>query len=223
MQSNRQNWNNRQKRLRSLLGSSKHHSEAIDLCLEQHGVLHSSKLPTSIHWSFEDEVLNDMTEDQIHRIPKNHDRSVAWEIWHIARIEDITMNMLIAGKPQLFVQGDWVERLRSPVRDTGNAMTPREVTEFSEKIDIKGLRAYRLAVGQCTQKIVRSLDVQSLKRRVNAEQLQLMLDQGAVVQEARGIVEYWAKRTIAELLLMPATRHNMVHLNRAARLKQRRQ
>jgi hypothetical protein len=33
--------------------------------------------------------------------------------------------------------------------------------------------------------------------------------------------DYWSKKTIAGLLLMPPTRHNFVHLNEAARIRQK--
>ena len=46
--------------------------------------------------------------------------------------------------------------------------------------------------------------------------------EGAVAKEARDLIDYWGKRRIAGLLLMPATRHNLVHLNEALRLKRRR-
>ena len=47
--------------------------------------------------------------------------------------------------------------------------------------------------------------------------------EGAVLEVASDLIDYWAKRTIAGLLLMPATRHNLVHLNEALRLKQKQQ
>jgi hypothetical protein len=46
-------------------------------------------------------------------------------------------------------------------------------------------------------------------------------DERAVLEAASDITDYWGKRTIAGLLLMPATRHNLVHLNEALRLKQK--
>jgi hypothetical protein len=46
---------------------------------------------------------------------------------------------------------------------------------------------------------------------------------GAVVEAGRGVVDYWSRRNIAGLLLMPATRHNIVHWNEALQLKKRRQ
>jgi hypothetical protein len=45
------------------------------------------------------------------------------------------------------------------------------------------------------------------------------MDEGALLPEAIGILQYWSKRTIAGLLLMPPTRHNFLHLNEALRIK----
>jgi hypothetical protein len=48
------------------------------------------------------------------------------------------------------------------------------------------------------------------------------MDEEAVVEAARGVVDYWGRLNIAGLLLMPPTRHCFVHLNESLRLKQRR-
>ena len=69
-------------------------------------MLHSIKVDQSGSWSFEKEILNDMTEDQHWRIPQHCEHSVVWCIWYIARIEDVAMNMLIADSPQVLQQGD---------------------------------------------------------------------------------------------------------------------
>ena len=44
----------------------------------------------------------------------------------------------------------------------------------------------------------------------------------AQAQPNVALVKYWGKRDTAGLLLMPATRHNFIHLNEALRLKQAR-
>jgi hypothetical protein len=223
MESHRKLWNERQKEFRTILLSFEQHDQAMALFVQQHAALHSAKLMPGIPWSFEDEVLDDMTEAHIRRIPRNCDYSVAWHIWHLARIEDITMNLLLAGKPQLFVREGWQARLNAPVVDTGNAMNKDEVAALSEVLDLAALREYRVAVGRETRANVTGLAPEMFKRKVDPARLQQVLDEGAVIPAARGIVDYWSRRTLAELLLMPPTRHNLVHLNMALRLKQRRQ
>jgi hypothetical protein len=163
-----------------------------------------------------------MTEERIRRVPRNCEHSVAWIIWHIARCEDITMNLLVAGSLQVLNQEGWLERTKSPICHTGNEMNEAEIVDFSTAVDIKALRAYRVAVGRRTREIVNQLGPEDLERKVNPAHLQRIWDEGAVVEAASYIVDYWGKRDVAGLLLMPASRHHIVHLNEALKLKRRR-
>jgi hypothetical protein len=213
----------RQTELRRIMMRSGQHDEAIQRFLSQHAMLHSASVTGTEPWSFEDQVLDDMTEEQIRRIPHNCEHSVTWIIWHIARCEDVTMNLLVAGSPQVLNQGGRLDRIKSPICHTGNEMEVASVARFSEAIDIEALRAYRVAVGRRTREIVKQLGPEDLKRKVDPVRLQRIWDEGAVVEAARGIVDYWGKRDVAGLLLMPASRHLIVHLNEALKLKRRRQ
>jgi len=133
------------------------------------------------------------------------------------------MNLLVAGTPQIFSQGNWPEKMNAPIRHTGNSMNREDVAHLSAVIDIEALLAYRLAVGQRTREIVQQLMPDALKQKVDPMRIQRVIDEGAVIEDARGIADYWRKRTIAGLLLMPATRHNYVHLNEALKLKRKHQ
>ncbi|MGE6256884.1 hypothetical protein ACQKCU_03065 [Heyndrickxia sporothermodurans] len=39
------------------------------------------------------------------------------------------------------------------------------------------------------------------------------------MENANWLAEYWSKKTIAGLILMPATRHIFLHLNKCIRIK----
>jgi hypothetical protein len=138
----------RQTELRQMPARSEQYDEAIQLFLSQHAMLHSAAMAQTEPWSFEDEILDDMTEEQIRRIPRNCEHSVAWIVWHIARCEDITMNLLVAGSPQVLNQGGWLDRIETPICHTGNEMDEAGIADFSAAVDIEALRAYRVAVGR---------------------------------------------------------------------------
>ena len=209
-----------QTELRSVMMDPARFDEAIRSFLSQYAMLHSRKLaPSAGPWSLEDEVLDNMLAEQVRRIPQGCDHSIAWLIWHIARCEDITMNLLVAGTPQVLIQDGWLQATKSPVRDTGNAMDDAALADFSDTIDIEALRAYRLAVGRRTREIVAQLQPADLKQKVKPSRLKQVMDEEAVVEAAHGIADYWGKRDIAGLLLMPATRHNLIHLGEALKLK----
>ena len=132
---NRNLWNQQYQTLREALANPADHEKAIGLFLTQHAMVHSARMSESGLFSFEDEVWQGMTESAIRRIPKNGDHSVVWIFWHMTRIEDITMNLLVAGSPQILHQG-WYERMKVNARDTGNAAVdvpggPRPTSDLS--------------------------------------------------------------------------------------------
>jgi DinB superfamily len=217
----RKAWNQDQQELRQALSRGGEHARAVELFLRQHAVVHAAALESSGLWSFADEIWQDLSETAARRIPSGGEHSIAWLFWHIARIEDVTMNVLVAGCPQLLLQGGWLERLKVAARHTGNAMPHQSVADLSAALDLEALRAYRLAVGRQTRQIVMQLPPVALKQKVDPHRLQRLVDEGAVVEAARGLLDYWGGLTIAGLLLMPPTRHNFVHLNEALRVKKK--
>lgn len=204
-----------------LLSDPNSHSQAIQLFLQQHAEVHSRAMSSRGTIFFEDEVLIDMSEVQIREMPDRMDHSIAWIIWHLVRVEDVTMNMLVAGEEQVFIREGWDGKLGVSVSHTGNAMSKREIIELSNNVDIDELRNYRLNVGRETEEIVTQLDPGEMYQKVPPYRLDLVLQEGAVVEDAQGIIDYWSKRTVSGLLLMPPTRHCFIHLNEAARIKKK--
>ena len=222
MDANRQKWNQRHQKLHRALAANDH-QKSTDLFLAQHATVHSQKMSGAKGWSFEDEVLNGLTEEHFRCVPPGGEHSIAWIIFHIARIEDITMNMLVAGRYQLFIHDFWMMKLNVNTLcvHSANSMDDRRIAALSAQMDIAALRAYRQAVGRRTREIVRKLKPEELKQKVDPSRLQKVMDECALLPEAIGILNYWSKRTIAGLLLMPPTRHNFLHLNEALRIKQK--
>jgi hypothetical protein len=211
--------NDLHKSLRQALTAGEDVQQAIRCFLTIHSQLHSRRVDPNTPWSYEDFLLDDLGEPQIRQIPEGQAHSIAWILWHLTRVEDVTMNLLVAGRDQVFEQGGWQERIGAPIRHTGNG-TDREVAEtLNAAVDINALRAYRVAVGLATQEIVQGLTLADFKRKVAPEHLQRILDEAAVIQEGMDVVTYWSRRDVAGLLLMPPTRHTILHWNEAWRIK----
>lgn len=221
LEANRKICQQQQTELRRMLLSDNRFQDAFQLFFKQHAMLHSARMASTESFSLEDEVFEELSEDQARRIPRLSENSIIWNIWHIARIEDVAMNMLVAGTQQVFSREDWGKRLQIESIDTGNAMPPGLITRLSEEINIPALRRYRVAVGQRTREIVEQLPPATLKNKVDPDRLAEVQKAGAVIPAADGLIEYWSRRNIAGLLLMPATRHNLVHLNESFRLKEK--
>lgn len=221
MNPNRKHWNEQQQVFQNALLREHDHARAIVLFLAQHAATHAAGMAPSGLWSFADEALVGLDEAAMRHIPPDGEHSIAWILWHLARIEDVTMNLLVAGSPQIFSRDGWSERLKAGIRHTGNAMEVESVARLGQTVDIEALQAYRMAVGRRTREIARQLEPQQLKQKVDPARLQTICAQGAVLAGAGEIVTYWGGRTIAGLLLMPPTRHNFLHLNEALRIRQK--
>ena len=221
LEANRKICQKQQTELRHMLLSDDQYQDAFQLFFKQHAMLHSASMAQTEPFSLEDEVFEDLSADMARRIPGNSENSIIWNIWHIARIEDVAMNMLVAGSAQVLSRGDWQNKMEIDVQDTGNAMPAEQIINLSQNINIPALRAYRVAVGRRTREIVRGLQPESLKDKVDPARLSEIQEAGAVIPAANGLLEYWSRRNIAGLLLMPATRHNLVHLNESLRLKEK--
>ena len=221
MEANRQYWSDQQQYFRRLLIHSDRHTEAIHAFLQQHAMLHTASLVPDSRWSFQDEISSDLTAEQLRQIPSGRLHSVAWLLWHIARTEDVTMNVLLANTDQLLYADHWFEQLAIPARDIGTEMSAADITELSAQIDLSALRAYRLAVGQRTREIVQHVTAGELRQSVEPARIERVKAGGALVPAAYGVAEYWGRHTKGNLLLIPATRHSFTHLNEAGRVRQR--
>jgi hypothetical protein len=220
MDPHRKLWNDNHQTLNRLLAKG-NREVAIPLFLDQHAMVNSAKVKRSKLWSFEDELLEGMSEAEIRMVPQGGEHSIAWILFHLARIEDITMNMLVAGTPQLFTRDSWAKQMHATVLHSANGMDAASVAQLSNEVDIICLRQYRIAVARRTRQIVRKLGTEDLKRKVDPARIENVLGEGAVTPEAMEIVEYWGKKSVAGLLLMPPTRHCILHLNEGMRIRER--
>ena len=194
--------------------------DAKRLFIDLHAKLHLSKM-SGVPQNETDSLLDDLTPEEYCIMLTAKDETIAWVLWHIARIEDITMGILVAGGEQLF-NNDWKNQLNAPLIDTGNALTDDEIIELSRRIDTGKLIAYRNAIGQRTREIVKSLTADDMTRKVSAKGLDAIRQAGGVTDHADSLwlLDFWGKKDVAGLLLMPPTRHVMLHLNDIGKWKQ---
>ncbi|PYI53590.1 hypothetical protein DLM86_16495 [Paenibacillus flagellatus] len=221
-QEQRKAWNENHKRLTDMIAKPAEHQEAVELFLSQHAWLYAGGMDGDGHPTMEDELVQDIKEETLRRYPvemPDTRNSIVWHLWHIARIEDMTMNVLIHGGDQLF--HNWQAKMNVTAVHSGNEMREEEAAAFSATVDPDALFSYRLAVGRRTREIMRSLQPGQFKTKVDPARIRRLLEQGAVKDEARWLLDYWGGKTFAGLVLMPATRHPFVHLNRCLRIKEK--
>ena len=197
--------------------------DTMNLFLRQHAIAHSAEMAgeSQCEWSFQDALLEGFSEEQMRLRPQAGMNSVAWLIWHMARTEDVVMNLLVAGRPQVLQEEDWLTRLKLSRSDIGTGAGDEDVADISAKLDIPALLAYRMAVGRRTREIVSLLQPEELAGPVEPSRITHLLSVGTLIDDAYSLAEFWKSKTKGFLLAMPATGHNFAHLGEAINIKRR--
>jgi hypothetical protein len=185
-----------------------------------HSLVHSSEVYQREKTSYMDEIWESLEDMAFRTMPTVKDDTVAWDIWHITRIEDLTSNLLIRNQEQV-LNAEWLTLLNVSVKDTGNAMSDEEILDFSNKVNREGLYQYRNAVGRRTREIIESLKPEDMKRKVSKDGLERIQTEGGVTNHPDSVwlLDFWGRKNVAGIIQMPITRHQIVHLNDCRRLK----
>jgi len=206
--------------LRKLIKPLKTFDSAMELALEIHAITHTGKVSSSNAQTYCDDLLSGLGNEDFSVMPTEKDKTIAYHLWHIARIEDLVGNLLIMKQPQIF-NDEWMTRLNVSIKDTGNAMDSQQIIDFSERINTQELVNYRNAVGCQTRQNLKSLTPKDLKRKPEAEYLARLVSEGGLLENKDSIwlKDFWAKHTVAGLILLPLTRHHMMHLPESMAIK----
>jgi len=159
-----------------------------------------------------------LNEAQMRARPQPEVNSIAWLLWHMARCEDAGVNRLVTERTQLLDEGNWGKHLRIPLRHHGTGMTPDEVTDLSQHIDLFALRAYYEAVRSRTVEVVQTMRSEQFDEVNELPHLrQVLVDEG-VFNPIFPLSERlpYQGRTKGELLIHFALTHNYGHFYEAA-------
>ena len=150
-----------------------------------------------------------------------HSKTIAYSIWHIFRIEDMVAHTLINESDQVFFAGNYQERINSPIITTGNELVKEQIVDFSKQLNLKELYSYIFEVKDSTEKIIRSLSYDEMKKKISEErkkQLRL-LNVVSKDENASWLIDYWCGKDIRGLIQMPFSRHWIMHIEASLRIK----
>jgi hypothetical protein len=158
--------------------------DATDFFLLRYAQIHQQVLT--------DAAIAHLSAAQLRGRPHARANTVAWLIWHMARIEDVGVNRFVIDGSQVLDDG-WLERLGVGRRDVGTGMTDAEVDELSARIDLDALRGYWEAVARRTPEVVAGVRESDLGALVPPERVRRVAGaEGAVAPGAEWLTEFWA-------------------------------
>ena len=216
---NRRNWTRQQDLLRKALSSKAHFEQAIPLFFTQHAAVHAVDVYPGAHWSVQDEAISGLPDELFRACPRPGENPIAWLIWHITRIEDLTMNRFVFKQEQVLLRENWGDKLGLTLRDVGTGMDMDEVIDFTSRVNIQALIDYRAAVGQSTREGAARLRAEDLKTLVPTSLVQQFLQDGSINPKGAGLAQFYTGRKKGFFLTRTATSHNFIHLQEAVRVR----
>ena len=150
----------------------------------------------------------------------NHNATLAWSLWHIFRIEDIVMHTLILNGTQIFFEGSWQKKIKSPIVTTGNELDGAAMLEFSKKLNINTLYEYCKAVMDSTNEFLKGLQFPDLKQKFSAEDKERLIASKCVSpdESAVWLIDFWCGKNVKGLIQMPLSRHWIMHVEAMLRI-----
>jgi hypothetical protein len=160
-----------------------------------------------------DRLFDLMSKEQMRCRPQPVLNSVAWNIWHMARAEDIGVNRFVANLPQVFDEDNWGERMRFPARHHGGSMPYEEVTAFNQQIELAALRSYYQTVRGRTVEVATTLTPEYLDEIPDTSaRLRQLFIEGIVHPSHDRVTPAYPNWSRGEMLFHLAMTHNYGHM-----------
>jgi hypothetical protein len=139
--------------------------------------------------------------------------SIAWNLWHLARVEDAGLNRFVVDRAQVLDDGPWMQRMNAPWRHLGSGMTFAEVDELNQRIDLSALHEYAQAVQARTRQIVTQVVWDSLDDIMEADRLHtILVDEGLAHSQAEGFLKNYLGWTKGRCLMNFGLTHPYQHV-----------
>ena len=158
-------------------------------------------------------VWDEVPTESMRQRPHPHVNSIAWNLWHLARVEDAGLNRFVVDRTQVLDDGAWMQRMNLPWRHHGSGMTFPEVDELSQRVDLAALRGYSAAVRARTQEIVRQIDQVDLDAVMGPDRVRMIVvDEGLGHSQPEGLIENYTGWTKGKCLMNFGLTHPYQHV-----------
>lgn len=193
--------------------------DAVTFFLMQHAGVHASEGGEP---SYFDRAMDGLSEADMRARPAKSVNSIVWLLWHMARTEDASVNLVVTNGRQV-LDDTWIRRLGVDCRHIGTGMTEAEVSELTLRADLAAVRAYRSAVARRTREVVGSLPAKAWDEPVTFADTTRAAAAGAFGPNTSWVdgvgLPGWQDQSRAARLSGGAVRHNAVHIGEAVTIR----
>ena len=107
------------------------------------------------------EAIKGLSTDQLAFRPQRHSNSIAFLLWHLARVEDLWINRILLGGKEIYELGGWYKKFGTPAQDSGFGYDVKTLDAWPiPKLEL--LRAYAAAVREKTKVYINALNTKKM-------------------------------------------------------------
>ncbi len=106
-----------------------------------------------------------LSDDQLHWSPEGESHSIAWVLWHAARIEDLFIQQVFQQKQQEWEAGGWADRTGLPPRGFGTGQ-PTADAKSLRIADLEAFGEYAARIAALADEFIAGLSEADLDREV---------------------------------------------------------
>ena len=190
--------------------------DLVGFFLSQHAAVHAADVSGR---SFPAQrVFDGLNDDQMRVRPGTGLNSLVWLLWHMARTEDVAVNLVVTAGAQVLDE-TWMRRMNVRSRSIGTGMTDDEVADLTARADVAAVCTYRSAVGLRTREVVQRLRADAWDEVVGEEDIERAAATGAFRDWVPGTRYPWLGWSRADQLASSAIRHNAAHIGEAVTIR----
>lgn len=165
-----------------------------------------------VRFMYENSIRNVFLPEQLRARPDGRGNSIVWLVWHLARTEDVLVNTMIRGVPQLLFESDWRERLGIDATHIGTGLGDEEVAEITKQINVEVADEYWNAVAKASYGWLKS---------TSPEELDVVPDLESRLRDAppilagpanEAVIRFWQSRTAGSLFGGVVVGHGYIHI-----------
>lgn len=121
-----------------------------------------------IHGSYR-QAADGLSPEQLNFVPEGESHSIAWVMWHGARVEDLIVQQILQGRPAEWDAGGWAEKTGLPAQGFGTGQSTADARAVRIK-DLDAFAQYAARVASLTQAYLSGLSDADLEREVKVGQ-----------------------------------------------------
>lgn len=115
-------------------------------------------------------ALDGLSDDELRWQPTLHANSIDWMVWHMARVEDNLVNVVLQNHDPIWESDGWSERLGISYAGAGAGMTMNEIRDLGH-IDIAEVMEYyrtiRTETSDYFERVMRADDLSRVIEHTN--------------------------------------------------------